>query len=335
MKNNLLNVIDKKINVLYTLLFTQAISLVGTRMTTIALGIWLYQKTGKTMDLLLIPLFNELPSLLFGHIIGTFVDRHDRKQVMIFSDLGQAMGTLLLFISIGSGQFHVVHLYVVVFLQGVFSSAQEPAADSSVALLTTPDNRTKVNGIKELSFPAAGILAPVLAGVIYVNLGIKGVIVIDLLTFLVATLIMLILKLPKPEVSKEGLAYSGSFLSELRGGYGFIRGNRGLFLLILYMAVVNFVLNGPLELVIPYILEITGSELILSTMLSLMSIATALTALLMSLIKLPKTKIPLILFSMCLTGTGLILFGMTRKPVLLGAALFLLMMPLPLFKCCV
>ncbi len=59
----------------YKLLLTQSISLIGTRMTFIALGMWLYQTRGQTMDLLLIPVFNELPSLLFGQVIGTFVDR--------------------------------------------------------------------------------------------------------------------------------------------------------------------------------------------------------------------------------------------------------------------
>lgn len=337
MKLKLINKIEQHNHVLFILLFTQAISMVGTRMTTIALGIWLYQKTGQTMDLLLIPLFNELPSLLFGHVTGVFVDRHDRKSIMLLADLGQALGTLMLFISIGSGRFEVIHLYLVVFLQGLFASMQEPAADATISIMTTPHNRTRVNGIKELSFPAAGIIAPVLAGVLYVAIGIDGVIVVDLVTFLLASLIMMSLKLPAPQKSGErsenrpvkDAEAGGSFLSERRVGIEFLMNSKGLFLLVLYMAIVNFALNGPLELVIPYILELTGSEFVLSSMLSLMSVATALTAVTMSTVSIRKNKIKIMFVSMMVTGFGLILFGVLRSKVMLGISLFMLMMPLP------
>lgn len=46
-----------KNRLLFTLLMTQAISIIGTRMTGIAIGIWIFQRTGQAMDLLLIPFF--------------------------------------------------------------------------------------------------------------------------------------------------------------------------------------------------------------------------------------------------------------------------------------
>ncbi len=91
-------------------------------MTFIALGMWLYQTRGQTMDLLLIPVFNELPSLLFGQVIGTFVDRLKKKTVLILSDLGQVIGTVLLLYAIQKGVFHTGLLYTVVFIQGFFHS---------------------------------------------------------------------------------------------------------------------------------------------------------------------------------------------------------------------
>lgn len=112
--------IENASHVLYGLLFTQAISLVGSRMTSVALGIWLYQKTGKTMDLLLIPLFNELPSLIFGHVIGTVVDRSRRKWTIVLSDMMQAIGSLFLYMSIMGTWYSNSVLYGVVFFQGIF-----------------------------------------------------------------------------------------------------------------------------------------------------------------------------------------------------------------------
>jgi len=321
-----------KSNVLVGLLFTQAISLIGTRMTTIALGIWIYQRTGKAMDLLLIPLFNELPSLLFGNVIGTVVDKLDRKKVIIVSDLGQALGTILLFISIASSGFNPWYLYVVVFIQGIFTTAQEPAADSSIAQLTSPQNRTRVNGIKELSFPAAGVLAPVFAGVLYVNFGIQGVIMVDLMTFVIASGIVFLLTFPEVETSEIGREYSGGFIQEVRGGFGFLTRHSGLLWLVVYMAFINLLINGPIELVIPYVLERTGNELILSWMLALMSIATLSMSVILTFVPLPQNKMLVLFASMCMTSIGLLIFGMASSSFLLGTALFVLMMPLPILN---
>ncbi len=321
---------------LYTLLGTQALSLVGTRMTTIALGIWLFQKTGRATDLLLIPFFNELPSLLFGHLIGTVVDKVDRKLSMIIADLGQAVGTFLLFMSIGFDAFELWHLYMIVFVQGLFGALQEPAADASITLLTNPQNRIRVNSIKELTFPAAGMLAPVLAGAFYLMFGILGVIVADLISFLLATLAISFLIIPKPEFTDVGIEFkeslSGSIVKESRAGFRFIYLRKSLLMLVLYFAFINFVINGPLELVIPYILELSGSEILLTSLMALMSVSTGMGALLMSRIRLPKERVMLIFGGMLFTGFGMIAFGLAKSTIEMVIALTVLMLPLPVLN---
>jgi hypothetical protein len=65
------------------LLLTQTLSFIGSRMTSVALGLWLYQRTGRTTPLLLTTFFAELPGLLAGGLAGVLVDRWDRKHVLI------------------------------------------------------------------------------------------------------------------------------------------------------------------------------------------------------------------------------------------------------------
>ncbi|WP_430886367.1 MFS transporter [Fusibacter sp. JL216-2] len=316
----------------YKLLLTQSISLIGTRMTFIALGMWLYQTRGQTMDLLLIPVFNELPSLLFGQVIGTFVDRLKKKTVLILSDLGQVIGTVLLLYAIQKGVFHTGLLYTVVFIQGFFIAGQEPAADKAIGQLTNSKNRTRVNGLKELTFPAAGVLAPVLGGLLYVGLGISGVLLVDFASFLVSGLIVAMLEIPEKEPTKYGRLYQGGFFDQLKAGMGFLRDNKGLLWMVVFMGLFNFLVNGPLELVIPFILETSGSEKTVSAMLSIMGMATALSSLILSSVVLPKRRMSLLSKAMVLTGLGLVVFGMGRNVFALGGVLFVLMLPLPLIN---
>ncbi|MDP5273713.1 MFS transporter [Chengkuizengella axinellae] len=161
------------------LLFTQGISLIGSRMTAIAIGIWLYETTGKATYLLLVPFFTEMPMLMAGYLGGIIIDRWGRKKILILGDFGQAVGSILLLLSILSGHFQPWMLYSVAFMQGVFTMIQEPAIDATFPLLVPERELDKVNGVKEMLFPFAGIVSPILTGILYSMFGITGVILID------------------------------------------------------------------------------------------------------------------------------------------------------------
>lgn len=152
------------LTVFYIILITQTISLVGSRMTAVAVGIWVFKETGSTTPLLLAVFFAELPGMLAGSVAGVLVDRWDRRRVLMLSDAGQAAGTLLLLASFLSGRFELWHLYAVSLLQGCFAILQGPARDAATTLLVPKAQRERANGIQQMSFPLAGVVAPVLAG---------------------------------------------------------------------------------------------------------------------------------------------------------------------------
>lgn len=313
-----------KNRLLFTLLVTQAISIIGTRMTGIAIGIWIFQRTGQAMDLLLIPFFSEMPQLLFGHYLGALIDRFRRKVVLIVSDLGQALGTWILILLIITGWFEVWHLYIIVFLQGVFSAIQVPAVDATITMLTDEVNRSRVNGIKELLFPTASIVAPVVAGIIYVQLGIQGVVAIDLISFLIGSFVVAFMRFPEIIPAQEE-----TVRESVKVGMAYLLKKKALIYLILYVAMINFLLNGPLELVIPYILSLTGDEMILSVMMSVMSGAAFAGGLLVTVFGFPKHEKRFIVLIMSLTGFSMLAFGIARDGFWLGVFLTTCMMPLP------
>lgn len=324
--------IKNKNNILYTLLLSQSLSLVGTRMTTVALGIWLFQKTGQATDLLLMPFFNELAGLLFGHLLGVLIDRYDRKKLMILSDAGQGIGSVFLFLSIWTGSFEIWHLYGIVFFQGLFASLQAPTADATISLLTDDANRGKVNGLKELTFPAAGVLAPMLAGLVYVKIGILGVLIVDGISFVIASMMVVLMDLPRLKQSEEGKRYKGHFFKEASSGYRFLKSHKQLWWLVIYFALINVLINGPLELVIPYIMKGTESELFLSLILSLMSGATALGAVLMIKLDSKENKLNWLFRVMIISGLGLVGFGLAKGSVVLILTILMVMLPLPMLN---
>ena len=314
----------------YALLLTQTFSLIGSRMTAVAVGIWVFSQTGKAAPLLLISFFNELPGMLGGSIAGVLVDRWDRKRVMILADLGQAAGSVLLIASFMSGAFQLWHLYAIAFLQGTFATFQGPAEVATVTLLIPERHRERANAAQEISFNLASVLAPAFTGLVYAFIGVAGVLAIDLATFAVAAVVLTLLPIPRPPASEEGQVGSGDLLDELRTGLRFFSRRKPLLVLVLYMAFSSFMLNGPLDLTIPYFLSLTGSSTQLGTGMAIMALGAFAGALLITAIGGYRPRMRLLIAGALLNGAMFLVYGVARTLPVLAASLFLLMVPLPI-----
>jgi MFS family permease len=322
----------KTLKTFYTLLVTQTLSLIGSRMTTIGVGLWVFNKTGQATPLLLTAFFNELPGMLFGSLAGVLVDRWDRRIVMILADSGQAVGSLVLLVSFLSGGFQVWHLYLIAFWQGLFATFQGPAENAATTMLVQESHRDRANAIKEMAFPLAGVIAPVLSGLIYSFSGIGGVIAVDLTTFGVAVLVALFVHIPHPPASTESLATNGTILREMLAAFRYLGQRRSLLYFIFYMSFINFMLNGPLDLTLPYMISMTGSERITGTIMGVMSLGAFAGAGLITIWSGTRPRMKMLLASMLFNGIMFLFFGILRSPFGVGLALFLLMIPLPMMN---
>jgi MFS family permease len=322
----------RKSNPFYTLIATQTLSLIGSRMTSIGVGIWVFAETGKTAPLLLTSFFNELPGMLAGSLAGVLVDRWDRKWVMILADLGQAVGSVLLMISFLSGEFELWHLYAVALLQGIFSTFQGPAERAATTMLVPQEGRERANAIKETSFPLAGIVAPVFTGLLYASVGIAGIIFIDLLTFLVAVIVVWFIHIPPPERSELGLELQGGFWREARGALHFVSRRRALFVFMIATAFINFMLNGPLDLTLPYLILLTNSEKVAGSIIGVTSLGAFAGAALIAVWGGTRPRIKTIFAGWIVTGVMFLLFGVLRAPIPIGVTLFVLFLNLPMVQ---
>jgi len=312
---------------IFRLVLAEGISLVGSRCTAFALGIWLYQETGKTAEILLIPFFQEVAVLLVNPLLGMIADRFSRKALMILSDSVQALGSVFLALSALFGAFSVPILYAVVVLQGLFASLQGLAASATIAPMTREKNRHRVNAVKEMLFPLAGIVAPPVAGLLFFRWGLVSVLAFDLASYLASMGILAFTHIPRAAQAAPGegeRAWGGM------EGFRYLRRHKGLMLFAAFFGMLNFLWNGPLELITPYLIASGIGPSMLSLNMSLMSVGVLMGAALLA-VKNVRSERAAKLFALAVAWNGIwtFAFGMARDPVLLAAALFLLMMPLP------
>jgi MFS transporter, DHA3 family, macrolide efflux protein len=309
----------------------EGLSMLGTRMTSLAFAIWVYQTTHQTTPILWIALCNELPAMLAGSLAGVWVDRFPKRLVLLLSDAGQAVMSAVLIISFWLGFFHLWLLYAVVFVQGICAMFQGPASQTVVSMMANDEQRDRVNGIREMLFPLAGIIGPALVGLLYGPLGLSGIIVVDCITFLLSTAFLLSVRLPDEVrgATDAGEIEPSGDLGGVLGGIRFLVRHR-LLGLAAYIGGINFLLNGTLEMVVPYVSGISGEVGGgMSFVLICMNAGAAAGAFAVALIGRFRNRIRVMTAGYVLTGLMFIVFGMVKQPVWQGIVLFLLMIPLP------
>lgn len=314
----------------WTMLITQTLSLIGSRMSGFAVGIWVFRQTGSATPLALVAFFEIVPAILLSNVAGMIADRFDRRHVMFFANLGQAVSSVLLIASFFSGHFELWHLYVVALVQSTFGIFLNPAFQSSLTMLTDDSQRDRANAINQLTGPLAGVLAPGMAGALYALVGVTGVIVIDLISFLVAGAAVIFIQIPRPEPSAEGKALAGSAWKELAGGFRYLWSRRILFFLVIYASLINFAFNGCFTIATPYILARTNSEAVLGIILSVMNLGAIAGGVIMGVWGGTRPRMHTIMPGLIVAGLGLATYGLSQNPWTIGISLLVLMFPLPM-----
>ena len=217
----------------------QAISLIGSGMTGFAVVIWAWQETGKATTLALAGFFAFGPVVLVSPFAGALVDRLNRKLVMMLSDLAAGLGTVLLLALYLTDSLQIWHLYVIGAFEGVFQAFQWPAFSAAISVMIPKEQYARANGMLETARAGSGILAPALAGAVIGFAGIAWVFAIDIVTFVFAIGALLLIYVPQPEVSEEGLRSRGSIWKEAGYGFKYIWERKSLFWLQMVFFFIN------------------------------------------------------------------------------------------------
>lgn len=310
--------------------FGQFISIMGTSMTRFALMIWAYERVGTATTTALLGFSSFLPYIVLSPIAGVIVDRNDRKKIMIFSDLFSGMVSIMILILFIAGKLEVWHLFLSEGLLGAFEAFQLPAYSSAITMLIPKDKYTRASGMRSFSNYASQVLAPILGGFLVITIGIKGVLMIDVITFLIATTALITVKIPNPEVSKEA---GGSIWKEFKFGVNYLYTRKGLFKLMMIFFGMNFLAAMTYFGILPaMILSRTGNnKMVLASVQGALGIGGVVGSLIVSVMKAPKRKVlTMLMAAACSYLLGDIFLGIGSTAVVWYVAAFFSSFVLPL-----
>ena len=308
---------------------TQAFSALGSAMTNFALIVGSYQAEGAALVAALLSVCSYAPYVLMSMFAGALSDRWDKKRTMLVCDAFAAACTVAVLVLLRTDTLRIWYLYVINGLNGLMNTVQQPAGDVAVTLLTPKKYFQQASAVRSFTGSLVNILTPMIATAVLALAGIEVVIAFDLITFTVAFIVLLVfVKIPEAAAGKA----AESVLKAAADGLKWLRRNRGIFDLIMFLAVINLfasIYNAALPAMM--LSERGGGETALGIINTVTGVAMVAGSIIASAWPEPKSRVRVIcntlLISMS-TENFFLAFGRSLPVWCVGAVLGWLAIPL-------
>lgn len=317
----------KELKSFLALWLTQSFSSLGSSMTSFALVVWSYTQSGSALTTSLLTVSSYAPYVLVSIFAGALSDKWNKKITMLVSDSFAALCTLTVLVLLKTDCLQIWHLYLINALNGLMNSVQSPASDVAVTLLTPKKHYQKISGMRSFSYSAVSLLSPMLASTLFAAFGLDAVIAFDLITFSAAFLTLLLF-IRIPETDKKQ-AEKESVLRSARNGLRYLKNNRGILGLILFLAAINFTASVYDSALPARIIPVAG-ERALGTVNACAGLAMLAGSIIVTLMPAPKSRVRTIFNSLLISmGTENFLLAFGRSPLIwcVGAILGWLFIP--------
>lgn len=243
----------------YLVWFSRFVSILGSSLTTFGVSVWVFGETGKATPMAVTMLCSILPSVILAPLSGIVCDYFNRKKIILIADSTAAITSLLLLLYLMTERFDFGMICAFTFVNATANMLDNNAYQASLSTLVTESDIKKAGGMNQIIESVSSIIAPVCAGILYYPVGLKGLLVLDLCTFLVAMLIFI--RVPAcvfSDSDKEKKEHENIF-ENILAGFQFIFSARGLTLLMIFFAFFNFFLNVSDSLTEPLVLSLGNS----------------------------------------------------------------------------
>ena len=311
----------------------QAFSLFGSKVAQFALIWWLTQLTGSATVLATASLVGLVPEIVLSPLAGAYVDRWNRRRVMMTADGLIALASLWLAYLFWTDAMQVWHVYIIMAVRAVGSSFHWPAMQASTSLMVPNKHLTRVAGLNQTLHGALNIVGAPLGALLMGLLPLHGVMLVDVGTAALAIVPLIFASVPQPERAEPETTQKSSIWADIREGMRYIRGWPGLMTLIGSAMIVKIALTPAFSL-LPLLVSkhFNGGAAQLGLLEALTGVGILVGGLLLSVWGGFRRKIHTIMMGVLILGLSLLVLGLTPGDMfwaaLVSMAIAGLMIPL-------
>jgi DHA3 family macrolide efflux protein-like MFS transporter len=308
----------------FTIWTGQAFSWVGSRVLEFALVWWLTQRTGSATVLATATLMWVIPQVFLGPIAGAYVDRWNRRVVMIVADSLIALMALWLAVLFWTDSMQVWHVYAGLLVRAIGGNFHWPAMQASTSLMVPERHLTRVAGLNQTMNGALNVIGPPLGAMLVALLPFEGIMLMDVGTAMFAIAPLFFVHVPQPERgsmgSEDGRETAGSqpsVWSDVRDGLRYVWSWPGLLAVLIMATILNFVVNPAFSLMPLLVTQHFGGDALqLGWLESSWGIGLVLGGLLLSAWGGFRRRVYTALMGIVLQGLGVMLIGLAPATAL-------------------
>ena len=220
----------------------QMISQIGDSLNKVALLWFVYELTGSALKMTVVGLLQTLPPLLFGPLIGVYLDRFRKKPVMIAVDLLRTLMILLIPLLYLMGALTLDRLYILVFITAIVSTIFGPALASAVPLIAPKDRLTAANALMQSTTNVGLLVGPAVGGIGIALMGAQNVLYLDAATFLLSALCLMPIRIHETLVhagsTSKSKGWTDGVAQDLLAGFRFVFVEQKTVLLLMVTATL-------------------------------------------------------------------------------------------------
>ena len=207
--------------------------------------------------------------------------------------------------------------YIAFAVKRTFEQFQELVYSASISIMVPKQQYNRVSSLSFLAGHGAMIIAPALAGVLYKVIGLVGILIIDITSFLLAVVTILTIHIPQPVSAQSNTKEPTNIIQDISFGFKYIISRPSLLALLILTAIFWFIHDISDSVYKPMILERSGNDAsVLGSLFAAVGVGGVLGVLLINIWGGGKSRIKGILFSMMGTALGKIILSLGRTPVI-------------------
>ena len=289
----------------------QIVSIFGSGIVFFVLVWWITDTTEDPIAISMATFTYFIPMIIFSPIAGIISDRYDRRKLILLVDSLQAFSTfiLILFFIFNLLQFWI--LLVFVATRSICQAFHAPTANAIIPTMVPKDKLSRINGINFLFTSFVNVIGPVVGGFLLLFFTVQEALWIDVITFLIALIPLLLIKIPRVKQLPEKHERD-SFYTSFKEGVNIIHGITGLLSMMIAFMILNF-LQQPRGTLMAFFIKVDhgGTVLVFSLVSMAFNIGMFIGGITTSVKKNWKHKMRMIYFAYIIMSIGSILLATT------------------------
>lgn len=233
----------------------QIISLFGNAILRFSLSLYVLEVTGSAAVFGTILAVSMIPTVLLSPFGGVLADRLPKQKIMTILDFVTA-GLIVFYDAVYGSAGNLAAVTIFMILLTLIQAFYQPSVQASIPLLASQEELMAANGIVMQVQALAGLLGPILAGMLYGIGGVKPILAASAVCFFLSAVMELFLRIPHEKREADGSPVRMALL-DLKGAVTYlIRENTCLFKLLIVVAGINLFLSALFIIGLPYLVKI-------------------------------------------------------------------------------